>query len=227
MDNLYDQTLSCRSVYWTDDSAFSPHATNNGLGYSSAIDGNSAYYSPHQTIVFYSPDYKTTATAQSANGLYSTYEFFGGNGKEGTWSIVNAQITAGPLSDYKYAEVTSNAEVRFWKSSEAYDVCDNIPAGAYEIVDECIDTDGDGWGWDGVKSCSVNTPLNCVDPDGDGWGWDGTNSCRTEPATPDACIDNDGDGWGWDGTNSCRINKPCIDTDGDGWGWDGAASCRA
>lgn len=38
---------------------------------------------------------------------------------------------------------------------------------------ECIDTDGDGWGWDGTSSCE----MPCVDNDGDGWGWNGTSSC--------------------------------------------------
>jgi len=56
----------------------------------------------------------------------------------------------------------------------------------------CIDSDGDGYGWDGSASCIVgqagtsdNTSQNqsqagnavCVDPDGDGWGWNGTASC--------------------------------------------------
>ncbi len=88
---------------------------------------------------------------------------------------------------------------------------------------ECIDSDGDGWGWNGVESCRI-----CVDTDpvGDGWGWNGAESCRIE------CIDTDpqGDGWGWDGTKSCRIRSAttCIDTDpvGDGWGWNGVESCR-
>ncbi len=92
-------------------------------------------------------------------------------------------------------------------------------------ISQCIDTDGDGWGWDGTGSCRVA----CIDTDpvGDGWGWDGTESCRIV-APPPRCIDTDpvGDGWGWDGTESCKIE--CIDTDpiGDGWGWDGTGSCR-
>ncbi len=240
LTNLYTKTMSCSSVYWTDDSVFSPHAVNNGLGYSTAISGSTAYYSPYRWVTFYSPDYKTTATAQSSSGLYSTYEFFSGNGTEGNWSILNSEITQGPLSDYKYVEEVSDSETRFWKSSEEYDVCNEIPAGAYEHVDAadltCIDTDGDGWGWDGVDSCEVEktTPNTCIDSDGDGWGWDGENSCRIEPTTPDSntCIDSDGDGWGWDGENSCRIeptapdSNTCIDSDGDGWGWDGENSCR-
>ena len=46
----------------------------------------------------------------------------------------------------------------------------------------CIDFDGDGWGWDGTASCLVTddgalggavdySVFPCVDEDGDGWGW--------------------------------------------------------
>ena len=48
----------------------------------------------------------------------------------------------------------------------------------------CIDTDGDGYGWDGSATCLVEA----------------TNSAGTAP-----CVDTDGDGWGWDGTQSCRL----------------------
>ena len=73
-------------------------------------------------------------------------------------------------------------------------------------------------------------PGECVDSDGDGWGWDGSNSCKIDPSEY-VCVDADGDGWGWNGFSSCRPPKdtgktPCIDTDGDGWGWTGTASCR-
>ena len=74
--------------------------------------------------------------------------------------------------------------------------------------------------------------LACVDTDGDGWGWNGFASCRPPKEGDTVCIDTDGDGWGWTGTESCRIetpeppddidiyeNVPCIDSDGDGWGW--------
>ncbi len=94
------------------------------------------------------------------------------------------------------------------------------PASAQEItlISEpaaCIDTDGDGWGWDGTQSCK----LDCVDTDGDGWGWDGTQSCRIA----NACVDSDGDGYGWNGYETCTVI--CEDTDGDGYGWDGTATC--
>ncbi len=98
---------------------------------------------------------------------------------------------------------------------------------------QCIDEDGDGWGWDGSASCQIPNfvPMAgaCVDYDGDGYGWNGIASCLvSEPA---ACIDEDGDGWGWNGSASCLIEDfvpvagECVDTDGDGYGWNGVASC--
>jgi len=80
----------------------------------------------------------------------------------------------------------------------------------------CIDTDGDGYGWDGTKTC---IPLACVDSDGDGWGWDGFRSCRVSMP----CVDSDGDGYGWDGFKTCLLT--CEDPDGDGYGWDGTQTC--
>jgi len=111
-------------------------------------------------------------------------------------------------------------------------------------IGACIDTDGDGWGWDGTQSCRVTTTpvvsTGCIDspPLGDGWGWDGTQSCRVTitPVVASTCFDSPpiGDGWGWDGTQSCRITSTsvvassCFDSPpvGDGWGWDGTQSCR-
>lgn len=59
------------------------------------------------------------------------------------------------------------------------------------LAGECIDSDGDGWGWDGVESCPLdsssvrttggaetNIYAYCEDSDFDGWGWDGVTSCR-------------------------------------------------
>jgi len=99
------------------------------------------------------------------------------------------------------------------------------------VQNECIDTDGDGWGWDGswdgTQSCRVAVvETECIDtePLDDGWGWNGITSC--------VCIDTPplNDGWGWNGVTSCQTEEPaqageCIDTDGDGWGWDGVQSC--
>ena len=58
---------------------------------------------------------------------------------------------------------------------------------------------------------AANTAIaqNCIDTDGDGWGWDGEASCRvsTTPLTASACIDSPplGDGWGWDGMVLSRV----------------------
>jgi len=87
----------------------------------------------------------------------------------------------------------------------------------------CVDSDGDGWGWNGVTTCFIQ---NCIDSDGDGWGWDGAMSCRTIATVPlTACIDIDGDGWGWNGRKSCLVLDDCVDSDGDGWGWNTTGTC--
>ncbi len=164
---------------------------------------------------------------------------------------------------------------------------------------ECVDSDGDGWGWDGSQSCDMRADSqqveneegvvvpqqaddsgqqkqggssDCVDSDGDGWGWDGSATCdpgstkadnerapaekssrqaenqqparendepvqeKLAPAQQEVavvipagadpgseCVDSDGDGWGWDGSQSCEAE--CVDDDGDGWGWDGDNTC--
>jgi len=80
-----------------------------------------------------------------------------------------------------------------------------------ELLNECIDTDGDGWGWDGNASCKVEGYIpvagECIDSDGDGWGWDGVESCRmsdqagtdtSAPRNVDLGTDKDSDsesGW--------------------------------
>lgn len=101
-------------------------------------------------------------------------------------------------------------------------------------AENCVDTDGDGWGWANGQSCLVeqqqeqpsnNTAL-CVDSDGDGWGWDGSKSCIVSggsdsnsgdstgnSATSGACVDTDGDGWGWGDSGSCRVDSPSGQSD--------------
>lgn len=116
--------------------------------------------------------------------------------------------------------------IRIWESADKYVQCtlagvfDNrlsvtpvnyglVPTGTPQQVGQCIDSDGDGWGWDGTDSCRVEVQpviAGCIDSDGDGWGWDGSNSCRvTAQPVGTECIDTDGDGWGWDGVVSCRM----------------------
>ncbi len=69
--------------------------------------------------------------------------------------------------------------------------------------DSCIDTDGDGWGWNPIlkESCTnINTDAApCIDTDGDGWGWNGTDSCRII-TNDQGCDYTDAHlhkGWGW------------------------------
>ena len=66
--------------------------------------------------------------------------------------------------------------------------CRPLPtAGACDYTN--ADSHG-GWGWNAATqmSCPPLEPVAgaCVDSDGDGWGWDGTNSCLVnQPATHD------------------------------------------
>lgn len=119
----------------------------------------------------------------------------------------------------------------------------------------CIDSDGDGYGWNGVATCDpgngdgsgTSNTGNCDYTDAalyNGWGWNPVTRSSCAPLsttggstdnselqmTTATCVDSDGDGWGWDGQSSCRVqtgDAVCIDTDGDGWGWDGTQSCVA
>ncbi len=78
----------------------------------------------------------------------------------------------------------------------------------------CIDTGviGDGWGWDGTKSCTLPVENNHDRCDyssawlNNGWGWNTATQTSCEPRIP-ACIDTGviGDGWGWNGTASCQL----------------------
>ena len=84
----------------------------------------------------------------------------------------------------------------------------------------------------GPTAATAATPAAaCVDTDGDGFGWNGFATCIPDGMpTPveQACIDTDGDGFGWNGTATCipaHQTMQCIDTDGDGFGWDGNATC--
>lgn len=115
----------------------------------------------------------------------------------------------------------------------------------------CIDTDGDGFGWNGTNTCTPtetitgdNQPqlLQCLDTDGDGFGWNGVQTCIPDGGVPPvidqsfACIDTDGDGFGWNGVDTCIPDRSdtqpvidpsfaCTDIDGDGFGWNGIETC--
>jgi len=66
-----------------------------------------------------------------------------------------------------------------------------------------------------VLPVNTSTRGACVDSDGDGWGWDGVDTCTFDPIDAEDtsnvitniyayCEDSDHDGWGWNGADSCR-----------------------
>jgi len=84
--------------------------------------------------------------------------------------------------------------------------------------------------------------AQCIDSDGDGYGWNGSETCTPATSSPtlnSGCDYSDANlygGWGWntETNQSCApLEEPsdpaqavqCIDTDGDGYGWNGVASC--
>jgi len=91
------------------------------------------------------------------------------------------------------------------------------------FAQQCVDSDGDGYGWDGFDTCTVlqavsNPAANnteCVDVDGDGYGWDGFDTCTVSQTTNTSVV------------NSIPVtnNNECVDFDGDGYGWDGFDTC--
>jgi len=91
-------------------------------------------------------------------------------------------------------------------------------------------------------SFTIPATAQCVDSDGDGYGWNGIDTCTVTPTTPivnSSCDYSDADlygGWGWNATEqqSCAPVEPnnlqpasaqCVDSDGDGYGWNGIATC--
>ena len=109
---------------------------------------------------------------------------------------------------------------------------------------------GIGWSPSAFAQSDLAQPGACVDSDGDGYGWNGAATCDPTASSgsfdnsgdtgASACIDTDGDGYGWDGTATCLINdtpslpqtpaqapptgvdSTCVDSDGDGYGWNAA-----
>ncbi len=98
---------------------------------------------------------------------------------------------------------------------------------------ECIDTDGDGYGWNGMETCD---PLDS-DSGGDSSGNSSNNANRDGCDYADADLYN---GWGWnpDTQTSCEplesdnsVDPDCNYRDADlynGWGWNPFTkeSCR-
>lgn len=105
-----------------------------------------------------------------------------------------------------------------------------VPLAATSAISpgECIDSDNDGYGWNGVATCI---------PDSTGSGNSGSGNSGSGGSATGDCIDSDNDGFGWngvatcipDGSNTGGSNGPgagaCVDTDNDGYGWNGIATC--
>jgi hypothetical protein len=87
---------------------------------------------------------------------------------------------------------------------------------------ECVDWDGDGWGWDGEKGCKMSEEVTLQAPlTGNRKAEeipDGTGLVNTLPTViPQATVKREckptkdtatNGGWGWDGEKGCRINPP-------------------
>ena len=97
---------------------------------------------------------------------------------------------------------------------------------------QCEDRGDFPWGWNPVtlSSCLLGIqtePSECIDNDGDGFGWNGIATCIVELSQ---CEDRGGYPWGWNPVTleSCRLDEQvsttlplqpateCTDTDGDG-----------
>jgi len=92
------------------------------------------------------------------------------------------------------------------------------PTGTPQSTGQCLDLDGDGYGWDGTATCVLSDSAPIIDGNCDysnaslygGWGWDpiANQSCapldtNNNSQSASQCVDSDGDGWGWNGTTSC------------------------
>lgn len=66
-----------------------------------------------------------------------------------------------------------------------------LGAGESAAMATCIDSDGDGFGWDGSATCDP-TDSDAAIPENDV-----TPTDVVAPASDFECVDSDGDGWGW------------------------------
>lgn len=80
-------------------------------------------------------------------------------------------------------------------------------------------------GSSGGSSSSSESSGECLDPDGDGWGWNGA-SCRVvDSSAGQSTGGSQSTGSGSSSSGASSGSGSCLDPDGDGWGWNGA-SCR-
>lgn len=83
------------------------------------------------------------------------------------WAVVNGVYYGpGDLERSRWLEIVEYFEklaVRIWFLDETYTECSAVnpqdsffPTGVTPDAGDCVDSDGDGWGWDGVASCRVD-----------------------------------------------------------------------
>ena len=95
---------------------------------------------------------------------------------ENEMEIVRGTTLAGVIRDNTSIGGELQNNVFFVRSSDGSD-----------SIGACIDTDGDGFGWNGFETCdptdsendqiSAVSPSACIDTDGDGFGWNGFETC--------------------------------------------------
>lgn len=117
----------------------------------------------------------TATHIHESNGNGTThFNQEGGESSEATftWNVDHNGVYSGVLPIKIYGEKTTSG-VRFWLKAEAnqtgfYTLC-KIPSNE---KDDAINNPKLG------KAVSQNSPKPCIDTDGDGWGWDGSKSCK-------------------------------------------------
>ena len=98
-------------------------------------------------------------------GTVSVTHSFNSRSVNYPWSVDNGVYNGpGELGQTQWMEIIDygigQSAVRLWFLDETYSQCSSInlndffqPSGVRPDTGECIDTDGDGWGWNGVASC--------------------------------------------------------------------------
>ena len=157
-----------------------------------SADGQTADCDAHITVNEETNEELTCEMSANPNSIAS------GEGTSLVWSSTGNVVSAylHPTgSEHSFAEVGPNGS--WWiggiNDSRSYSVTLTDDEGNTVTCDapitvttthECIDWDGDGWGWDGEKGCKMpdteedNSTAVCYDWDGDGWGWDGEKGCK-------------------------------------------------
>ena len=81
-----------------------------------------------------------------------------------------------------------------------------------------IDTDGDGYGWNGVATCVIpdRQTHDCESRGDDQWSWNPITQtlCQLEERVTSSVLNSNSD------------SSECVDTDGDEYGWNGFTSCQ-